>query len=119
LEFEHDPIGVGFGDREVGIRQTHCAEPGRMIGMAADSGFDRLGETVGSGGTDRVEDLGLVLEIAVGRHRAAADSLGESSHRHTLVAIFRKEAGRLEAEGFSKILELVLGERGTRHGLCT
>ena len=87
-----------------------------MFGFALDGGIDRIGEARAGGRADRVEDLCFVGEVAIRRHRAAADFLSERAHRHTLVSVSGEESRRGGAERVAEIVELILGEGGSRHG---
>jgi hypothetical protein len=56
------------------------------------------------------------ISALLAKYRAAADFLSERAHRHTLVSVSGEESRRGGAERVAEIVELILGEGGSRHG---
>lgn len=107
---EHQPVGVGLGKGKGEIGLAHRARAFARLGNAGAGGFKGGGETVERGGAHRRQDIVLVLEVTVGRHRAAAQLLGELAHAHAGYAAFGEAPLRYRAQAGLERVDLFLGE---------
>jgi hypothetical protein len=116
IDLEHDAIGVRIleGKGKIGLAGQPPA-----VGRIGDAGrrlLECIGELAKSLGAHRRQDVGLVLEIAIGRLGAAAQRLGELAHGDAFVAEAGEALGRDPAQLGAKVGDVLFGEI-TRHGL--
>ena len=114
IDLEHDAIGVGIleGEGKIGLAGQPPA-----LGRVGDAGrrlLERVGELAEGLGAHRRQDVGLVLEIAIGRLGAAAQRLGELAHGDALVAEAGEALGRDPAQLGAEVGDVLVGEI-TRH----
>lgn len=110
VEFKDDPIGVRLAEREVYVGVAHGAKARAVLRFALHGGIKRIAEARARCGTDGVEDLPLVGEVAIRGHRAASDFLGEGPHGDAPVAVSREELRCGGAERVAEVVQLVLGK---------
>ncbi len=109
IDVEHDAIGMRVLEREFQIGLTDTT---RTVGGAdAIRGrlFQRIGEFAEGFRPHRRQDVGLVLEIAVGRLGVAAQRLGQLPHRHAFIAEPGEALGRDAAEFGAKVGNILFG----------
>lgn len=86
VDLEHDPIGMRMlvGEAQIGV--ADAARPVERLIAAGRRGFERVGEAGKGLGPHGRQDVGLVLEVAIGRLGTAAQRLGQLAHGDALVA---------------------------------
>ena len=99
---EEDGLAVWQPER---IRHPEALEGIHVIGRRLLALCAEPGE---GGFTDRLEDRLLVLEVAIRRHRAAAQLGGDRFERHTLEPVLGEETLRDRTELGAKILDLLI-----------
>ena len=118
IDLEHDAIGVRILEREGEIGLARQPPALGRVGDAGGSLLERIGELAEGLGAHRRQDVGLVLEIAIGRLGAAAQRLGELAHGDALIAEAGETLGRDLAQFGAEVGDVLVGEI-TRHGFDT
>ncbi|MCZ7619786.1 MAG: hypothetical protein M5U32_16345 [Myxococcota bacterium] len=112
---EHDPVRVRLRLREVQIGAADRLDPLERAADAVRSGLDRHPEAAERIGPDRLPDLFLVAEVAIGRHRGHPEFLGERTQRHAGKAALREALRGDPAQGIAEALDLGVAEHARRH----
>ena len=82
VQIEHQLVGMRVAKREGHIGLAYRGALGARAHRGVAGGLQRLGKPVEAVGPDRRQDVVLVLEIAIGRHRRDAELGGQLAHGH-------------------------------------
>ena len=110
IDLEHDAIGMRMlvGEPQIGV--PHAAGLVEWPLALRRRRFERVGEAGKSLGPNRGQDVGLVLEIAIGRLGAAAQRLGELAHGDALIAETGEPLGGDPAQLGAEIGDVLFGQ---------
>ncbi|MEA3084242.1 MAG: hypothetical protein QOC89_1939 [Paraburkholderia sp.] len=104
-QIEHQAVGVRLVEceRHVGVADDRVIGRGRPLRRC----FEPRRKAVECGGADHRKDFVFVAEVAIGRHRAATQLLGQFAHRHALCAARGERVFGHAPHGFAKLLDVV------------